>query len=156
MVANVDLSGHERAGAGGECVGNGAKWCRGGRGVSTHRPDESEHLVRSGCVANASAPDAPGKAAKPVAKARVLPGRGRVGLHRPIGPAPLAIGSILPGLYRDPVRAGSEHGWHAECYLENASVINVWLADSGVHVRSRQASTILVEKHLERISRAKS
>src|SRR5215831_12267211 len=101
MVADVDLPGHERTAAGGECVGNGAKWCwcRGGRGVGVHRPDESEHLVRSQCVANASAPDAPAKAAKPVAKARVLPSRGGVGLHRPIGPAPLASCSILPGLY---------------------------------------------------------
>src|SRR2546423_11628863 len=97
-------------------------------------PFEPKRLVRSCRVAKsqARAPHAPGAAATR-ASIRILPGRRGTGLHRPVGPPPIAILiDAQVGLDRDPIPSGTEHGRGVQAYLKDAGIIDVRLTSRAV------------------------
>ena len=104
------------------------------------------HLVGSGGLGDARHPSRPRRAACTEAVARVLPGRGRECLHRPVLPAPLAVRrERLVRLNRDPVGARAEDDGRAEVEHE-ARPVGEGLVRARLEQRPRQvAAAVRIE-----------
>src|SRR5687768_4343209 len=92
-----------------------------------------------------SEPDRPG-AAQTGATIWILPGRRGIGLHRPVGPPPIAILIGAPaGLDRDPISSRSEDGRGVQVYPKDPGVIEIRLTRCVVDRCPGKTAIILVE-----------
>jgi hypothetical protein len=126
------------------------------RGRRPNCPYEPEHLIGGRRLAKTSRPKVPcGADTEPAGW--VLPGCWRIGLHGPVGPAPLAIWiDGLVGLHRDPMGAGSESNRCGQGYFEDAVALDIRLGGPAGDERPGQTTIILVEEDVEVIGWARS
>ena len=130
------------------------RW-RGSRCRLPRRPVEPVNLVGSARSRYAGQLSCP-RWANTEAATWVLPRSPLVGLHCPVGPTPLTITSkIHSRLDGDPVRPGTENGWHREGDRVGAAAYRERLASGRIDLRARKTPAIGIKEDIEIVGNAR-